>query len=103
MKPSALVGIVIVSLPPTVIKELFTFIFIEGIVASVLNLTMILLVRIPFSYLAVTVLSVPSETRYLYGAISVGKELFSVGTGGDAKKNEGICVIELIGEYVAAV
>jgi hypothetical protein len=81
---------VIELLPSTVISVPLMATVIVGIVTKAFNLITILFVRIGFSYIPVITLPEVSETKYLYGEMFVGSDALIDGTGGEAKKKEGI-------------
>ena len=50
--------------------------------------------------MAVMLFDDESETKYLYGFMSVGRAVFNTATGGLAKKNDGFWIIGVSGIYL---
>ena len=83
--PSALSSGVIDVLESTVTIDPLIYKLNVGTVINVLNLITSLLVIIASSYIAVMLFDVVSETKYLYGEISVGSTFLRTGIGAEAK------------------
>jgi hypothetical protein len=92
--PSALadgvIDVVAFAVPDsTVTKESLMYKLSVGTVINVLTFIIILFVVKGFSYIAEMLFDEESETKYLYGLISVGSAFLRTATGGDERKKDG--------------